>query len=108
MNASLKVGLACLCAVMTLAIAPAAWAQEEEGATGVSEEEGGGESGEDEGLGLGFDAGFSSLYYFRGANLFAPEKAAKQNGMAIVAARYSMGGLTMGWWSGWQVLGDNI
>lgn len=92
------------------------WTQEagEAGDEGVAEEgdgDGSGDDGEEGGgIGLSLGAGFSSMYMFRGKNLFADEDAGMndQNGMVNFSAEYALGNFAVGYWNVHQVIGHNI
>jgi len=61
-----------------------------------------------EGLGLTLTAGVSSIYNWRGKNLFAEEKLNDQNAMFSIGASYAIGDFSISYWGGYQILGDNI
>ena len=65
-------------------------------------------AGEEEGLGLTLTAGLSSIYYWRGKNLFAEKEVNDQNALASVGASYALGDFSISYWGGYQILGDNI
>lgn len=66
------------------------------------------ESDEPAPLGLSLYAGFWSVYPWRGTNVFARSTQHDQNGMVDLGLSYTTGGFTFGYWSAYQVLGDNI
>ena len=67
------------------------------------------EADEDEGLGLTLTTGVSSIYNWRGRNLFADNgKQNDQNALFSVGASYAFGDFSLSYWGGYQVLGDNI
>jgi hypothetical protein len=68
----------------------------------VAEEE------EENSLGLSVEAAYSSLYYFRGDNLFKKDKLMDQNGLASLSASYAIGPFSVTYWGGLQTNGDNI
>ena len=75
----------------------------------VAEAAGAEEADEDEGLGLTLTTGVSSIYNWRGRNLFADnEKQNDQNALFSVGASYAFGDFSLSYWGGYQVLGDNI
>lgn len=61
-----------------------------------------------EAVGVSVYAGFWSVYPWRGANVFAKDKLRDQNGMIDLGLTYTHGAFTFGYWSAYQVLGDNI
>ncbi len=63
---------------------------------------------EPEPVGVSVYVGFWSVYPWRGANVFATDSLRDQNGMVDVGMSYTTGGFTFGYWSAYQVLGDNI
>lgn len=67
-----------------------------------------GEEGESEGLGLTLTAGVSSIYNWRGRNLFAEEKLNDQNALFSIGASYAIGDFSISYWGGYQILGDNL
>ncbi len=67
-----------------------------------------GEEGESEGLGLTLTAGVSSIYNWRGKNLFAEEKLNDQNALFSIGASYAIGDFSISYWGGYQILGDNL
>jgi len=70
-------------------------------ATGSAQEE-------DDSLGLSIEAAYSSLYYFRGDNLFKKDRLMDQNGLASLSVSYAIGPLTLIYWGGFQTNGDNF
>ncbi len=82
-------------------------AAEEKPAEGEAAAEG---EAEEEGLGLSFALGYSSLYNWRGDNLFRGEGDSlnTQNGMINPAISYTTGELTIAYWGAFQINGDNI
>jgi len=68
----------------------------------VAEEE------EEDSLGLSVEVAYSSLYYFRGDNLFKKDKLMDQNGLASLSASYAIGPFSVTYWGGLQTNGDNI
>ena len=70
----------------------------------------GAEAPEEEGLGLSFGLGYSSLYNWRGDNLFADaeDPINTQSGMINPAISYTVGELTIAYWGAFQINGDNI
>jgi|GEM_PF-1218452 len=62
-----------------------------------------------EGLGLTLTTGVSSIYNWRGRNLFADNgKQNDQNALFSVGASYAFGDFSLSYWGGYQILGDNI
>jgi hypothetical protein len=75
----------------------------------VAEAAGAEEADEDEGLGLTLTTGVSSIYNWRGRNLFADNvKQNDQNALFSVGASYAFGDFSLSYWGGYQILGDNI
>ncbi|MBM4354235.1 MAG: hypothetical protein FJ109_10645 [Deltaproteobacteria bacterium] len=66
------------------------------------------EAEEEDSLGLEIEAAFSSLYYFRGDNLFKKDKLMDQNGLASLSVTYALGPVSIVYWGGFQTNGDNI
>jgi hypothetical protein len=88
--------------------APAAEAATEAPAEAPAGAEAGGEESESEGLGLTLTAGVSSIYNWRGKNLFAEEKLNDQNALFSIGASYAIGDFSISYWGGYQILGDNL
>jgi hypothetical protein len=61
-----------------------------------------------EGLGLTLTTGVSSIYNWRGKNLFAEKELNDQNALFSVGASYAFGDFSLSYWGGYQILGDNI
>jgi len=75
----------------------------------VAEAAGAEEADEDEGLGLTLTTGVSSIYNWRGRNLFADNgKQNDQNALFSVGASYAFGDFSLSYWGGYQILGDNL
>jgi hypothetical protein len=70
--------------------------------------EGGESAEEDEGSGVTLSAGLSSIYYWRGRNLFAEKEINDQNALFSIGASYAIGDFSISYWGGFQILGDNI
>jgi|WetSurMetagenome_2_1015567.scaffolds.fasta_scaffold300584_1 hypothetical protein len=64
---------------------------------------------EGEALGLNVDVGWASMYVFRGLNVFADSSVMDQNMLFDPSVTWEVAdtGLTVGWWSAWQLNGDN-
>ena len=64
---------------------------------------------EDEGLGLSLGLGYASAYVWRGANLFGDGPQADQNMLLGPSLAWAIGdtGLSVGWWGGFQLNGEN-
>ncbi len=74
----------------------------------VCQEEEAEEAEEEDSLGLEIEAAFSSIYYFRGDNLFKKDKLMDQNGLASLSVTYALGPFSIVYWGGFQTNGDNI
>jgi len=59
-------------------------------------------------LGVAVEAGFSSIYNFRGSNLFKEGKQMDQNGLAYGVLAYANGPWSLAYWTGWQTNGSNL
>jgi nucleoid-associated protein YgaU len=92
--------------------AEAAAAPEAPAAEAAAEEAPAAEAAADEapeGLGLTLTTGVSSIYNWRGRNLFADNgKQNDQNALFSVGASYAFGDFSLSYWGGYQILGDNI
>ena len=85
-------------------------ASEQEGKAARAGQADGEEAGaaEEEGLGLEVAAGISSIYAFRGVNVFADTHPRDQNAMASLGLSYSLGPLSISYWSAYQLRGKDV
>lgn len=104
-----------LALVIALATAPAAvFAQSPEQAAGpqapATDPAPAVESKPDPGLGLALDLGVSSVYVFRGFNMFQKDSQWNQHAFLAPSLTWTIGqsGFQVGYWGAFQFLGDNV
>lgn len=75
-----------------------------------AEADGAAEAAEDESVGVNLELGYASAYVFRGLNLFQERLQLDQNMLLAPGASWNVAhtGLTLGYWSGYQITGKNI